>query len=334
MILHTVTSKAQQINTYVLDFSDPTTYQVTCGSVNSAQWTVNSGTCNLYTPMLSLADTGEITINYVIRINQKGNMSADDKLHFQVKKSSDQWYTDTILLGNVSSNVRTVTGSLTLEHDDFVVFRFIAEINSSNGFWAIKNGDIEVDNVRLGDFLPVSLTGFSGYCQTDIAHLEWVTASETNNDYYTIERSDDGNTFYTAGYVQGAGNSNTTLRYSFTDHEPLFSQATFYRLRQTDYDGSQEVTTPIVIKKESGESANIWTYVENSSIFLNYETQIEESIQLMVFDMTGKLVENKALHAGKGFNMFEITLSGKSQGIWHIRITDSLLNTHSLKVLL
>jgi hypothetical protein len=329
-----VFSAKSQVENYVLDFSDPTTYQITCGSVNSAQWTVNSGTCSLYTPILTPADTGTVTITYIIRINQKGNMTANDRLHFQVKISNNDWYTDTILLGNVSSNVRTITGQITLEYTDFVVFRFMGEI-TSNGFWQIKNGDIEVNNVRRGDFLPVTLASFSGYCVENTATLEWTTYSEINNDFFTIERSEDGNTFYPAGYVSGAGNSNLVVNYKFSDVESLVSDVTYYRLRQTDYDGTTEVTSPVIVRKNSNDAQNVWTYVENSTVFVNYESAINEEVVLMLFDVSGKLTQSKTFSAGTGYNTFELTSSGDGlKGIYFLRILDSSQKQHLVKLVL
>ena len=334
LIIATAFSAKSQIGNYVLNFSDPTTYYVTCGSVNSAQWTVNSGSCYLYTPMLTPVDTGTVTITYHIRINQKGNMTVNDRLHFQIKISDNDWYTDTILLGNVSSNVRTITGQITLDYTDFVVFRFMGELHS-NGFWQIKNGDIEVNNVSRGNFLPVTLASFSGYCVDNTANLEWTTYSEVNNDYFTIERSDDGSIFYPAGYVSGAGNSNMVLHYRFSDFEPLQAEVTYYRLRQTDFDGTTEVTNPVLVRKNESESQAVWTYVENSTVFINYESYENQEVVVMLFDVTGKLKQSKTFSAGTGFNTFEMTSWTEDfGGVYFLRIMDSSQKQHLVKLVL
>jgi hypothetical protein len=323
-----------QISQYVLDFSDPTTYQVTCGSVNSAQWTVNSGTCSLYTPILTPADTGKITADYTIRINQKGNMTADDKLYFQIKIGYNDWYTDTVLLGNVASNVRDITGSIELEHNDFVVFRFVGEI-VSNGFWAIKNGDIVVNNVNRGNFLPVTLASFSGFEEDNQATLEWVTFSETNNDFFTIERSDDGNSFYSVGTVGGAGNSNQSLYYMFTDEKSLNGETTYYRLRQTDYDGTTDISNPIVIRTEASNDVNVWAYSENETVFIHYETQLADNVQMNVFELSGQMIDSKTISVGRGHNTIEWTSEkDMSSQMYLIQIVDSSSNSQVVKVIL
>jgi hypothetical protein len=76
--------------------------------------------------------------------------------------------------------------------------------------------------------------------------LEWVTKSERNNDYFSIERSEDGKIFETIKQINGAGNSTKKLHYDFTDYSPLRG-TNYYRLKQTDYDGKSEYSKIITI---------------------------------------------------------------------------------------
>jgi hypothetical protein len=68
--------------------------------------------------------------------------------------------------------------------------------------------------------------------------LNWTTASEENNDYFTIERSEDGIDFDSIMSIPGAGNSVEQLRYSEVDNKPITSAAMYYRLKQTDFNGA------------------------------------------------------------------------------------------------
>lgn len=67
-------------------------------------------------------------------------------------------------------------------------------------------------------------------------NLKWSTATETNNDYFLIERSKDGIEFESIINVDGAGFSTKKLTYSTSDNNPL-SGLSFYRLKQVDFDG-------------------------------------------------------------------------------------------------
>ncbi|MEM6764288.1 MAG: T9SS type A sorting domain-containing protein [Bacteroidota bacterium] len=91
------------------------------------------------------------------------------------------------------------------------------------------------------DTLPIELASFNVEVDNGQVLLSWVTASETQNDFFTVERSLDGSTFSEAGRMRGAGNSNAPLAYQFTDFQPPNGQI-FYRLRQTDFDGASSLS--------------------------------------------------------------------------------------------
>lgn len=87
--------------------------------------------------------------------------------------------------------------------------------------------------------LPVSLLYFKGLNneQTHAIELHWATATEINNDYFTLERSANGEEFVTIGTVKGSGTSQLTNKYQFTDNGAK-AGVYYYRLSQTDLDGT------------------------------------------------------------------------------------------------
>ena len=85
--------------------------------------------------------------------------------------------------------------------------------------------------------LPVGLQSLTAECNHGKVLVQWSTAVEVSNDYFTVERSVDGARFEAIGTVDGAGYSDHLVAYSFTDAEPLW-QVAYYRLRQTDIDGT------------------------------------------------------------------------------------------------
>ena len=93
--------------------------------------------------------------------------------------------------------------------------------------------------------LPVTFTAFTGRQDGNSVVLEWTTMSENNNDYFEIERSSDGINFVTIGYVEGAGNSNSRIDYSFSDNAPEQGRL-YYRLSQVDFDGTREYADKVV----------------------------------------------------------------------------------------
>ncbi|MGE0560607.1 MAG: T9SS type A sorting domain-containing protein [Flavobacteriales bacterium] len=93
-------------------------------------------------------------------------------------------------------------------------------------------------SLRLG-VLPVKLISFEAQIDNTAVKLTWSTLTEVNNDYFTIERSTNGLNFDELAKVQGSGNSNIIRDYLFRDVNPI-KGTSYYRLKQTDYDGKYE----------------------------------------------------------------------------------------------
>ena len=86
--------------------------------------------------------------------------------------------------------------------------------------------------------LPIELVSFdcSVENERDIV-IDWVTASEINNDYFDLYKSYDGINWFCLGSIHGAGNSNTLVFYSFYDGS-IIKDDNYYQLRQVDFDGN------------------------------------------------------------------------------------------------
>lgn len=89
--------------------------------------------------------------------------------------------------------------------------------------------------------LPVDLKYFDAKLNDDVVNVSWTTECEINNDYFSIHKSNDGKIFKEIAKVDGAGNSSQTRHYSFIDNTP-YRGKNFYRLAQTDFDGTVTYT--------------------------------------------------------------------------------------------
>lgn len=107
--------------------------------------------------------------------------------------------------------------------------------------------------------LPVELLFFDARLEGDAVQCTWSTASEQNNDHFTVERSRDGSAFDAIGQVDGTGDSQQTLEYAFPDPAP-YEGLSFYRLRQIDIDGTEQWSQAVpVFITHGGEGAlNVW----------------------------------------------------------------------------
>ena len=101
--------------------------------------------------------------------------------------------------------------------------------------------------------LPITLISFNVKKINSQVRCEWTTASEINNDYFTLERSTDNNRYVPFLKIKGAGNSTTAIHYAALDEFPL-AGGSYYRLKQTDYDGRFSYSEPVYVNLENDAS--------------------------------------------------------------------------------
>ncbi|MFM7852762.1 MAG: T9SS type A sorting domain-containing protein, partial [Flammeovirgaceae bacterium] len=109
--------------------------------------------------------------------------------------------------------------------------------------------------------LPVELVSFSASSSNGVVQLSWTTASELNNESFTIERSRAGEKFEEVTKVKGMGTKLTPTNYSAHDSKP-YKGTSYYRLKQTDFDGK---TTYSFVVTVFVEGTDTWTIYPNPS---------------------------------------------------------------------
>nr|WKN34452.1 hypothetical protein K4G66_18915 [Tunicatimonas sp. TK19036] len=98
--------------------------------------------------------------------------------------------------------------------------------------------------------LPITLVYFKATAQDDKVVLKWEMTEEVNTAFFTVERSTDGRTFTNIGTVKGAGNSHEIRTYSYSDPYPA-NGLSYYRLKQTDFDGKFERFKVVAVSREA-----------------------------------------------------------------------------------
>jgi hypothetical protein len=136
---------------------------------------------------------------------------------------------------------------------------------------------------------PVSLISFTGLKNDEGSKLLWSTASEVNNDYFDVQRSEDGIHFYSIGTVKGHGSTSSASSYSFDDRG--FNSIIYYRLAQHDIDGKITYSTIITITPENSSpviSPNPFT--NNFTISFS-----GKNVEIKVLDMLGRIVQKRTM---------------------------------------
>lgn len=163
--------------------------------------------------------------------------------------------------------------------------------------------------LTLGPTLPVELLTFKARLQNDKVFLDWKTASETNNKGFNIERSADGKTWNTIGFVAGNGTTTKVQTYAFTDVTLIQSGllsigVAYYRLRQVDFNGKEDLS-----KVESVDITSLNRLSNMVHIFPNpvsgklmnivMNTSLIEEVTIQLYSPAGALIGSKVLGAWK-----------------------------------
>jgi hypothetical protein len=148
--------------------------------------------------------------------------------------------------------------------------------------------------------LPVELMSFRGECLDDDIVLKWITTSELNNNYFTLERAIATSVFVPIAEVEGAGNSNEVLNYEYTDNGVLKNTSAadlFYRIKQTDFDGKYEYFDVIdVVNKCKDNLADVVLFptISKGNIVVLSDAKIVDRIE--VYNTLGeKVYENEII---------------------------------------
>jgi hypothetical protein len=180
--------------------------------------------------------------------------------------------------------------------------------------------------VKKDKILPVELLSYSTSCDKGKVIVKWSTATEQNNDYFTVERSPDAVNFFPVGIVYGAGNSTTVKNYSFLDSDPL-SGTSYYRLMQTDFNGYTQVFSAaslsscgngglnVVIGENPSADGNILVSIsgaENKNICVRVTDMLGQNLFTKnITGLTGSYVLNEHLPLAAG--MYVVNASTNDQ---------------------
>ena len=170
--------------------------------------------------------------------------------------------------------------------------------------------------------LPISLLDFKAErINADHAVVHWSTASEVNNSHFELMRSRDGSNFEHLCQIDGAGNSHELINYRWLD-EQAGSQAIYYQIKQTDFNGETEIFGPIRLAALADVSNELKFYPNPVSDVCHLELIEAEpdllAVQLM--DVQGRILYQKDWQLGRGHHLLEIPMAELQGGTYVLRI--------------
>lgn len=170
--------------------------------------------------------------------------------------------------------------------------------------------------------LPIELLSFNTVLENDNTVLcSWITATEVNNDYFTIEHSKDAIAWETVVTVKGAGNSREKIVYMEHDYHP-YTGISYYRMKQTDFDGkySYSQIESVNITSSDFNLTNIYPNpAENYVVIANNKTEI---VSLKITDALGRDISTNINYIEKDTNYSKLDISNLDFGIYYFIIND------------
>jgi hypothetical protein len=197
--------------------------------------------------------------------------------------------------------------------------------NNSQDNWVQLSNIPAFSRWTLSDWvdqpLPIQLLSFTAtanYSEQTVS-LKWITASETNNAFYTVERSNDAAQFHPILTQNGSGNSNTVITYTDIDPNPLMG-ISYYRLKQTDFNGnsSNSDIAPVNFVSPLSQSLNAFAG-EKGTIRLNYYAIGRGNLDVKLYDAGGRLIGIYNFQTVKGSNQLVIDGLNLAPGVYIIQ---------------
>jgi len=192
------------------------------------------------------------------------------------------------------NNGGATTQAITI--NNAVTGSFVYTVKDANSGSCIQ----DVFNVTVSGTLPVALTSFTATLNNDKVLLDWKTAQEQNNKYFSIERSTDGINFTLLGKVNGRGTTNEPGSYQLIDFSPV-DGINYYRLSQTDFDGNTSYhDTRRVTYKNSKNFAASFINLSNQTVNMVINSSKADVISMKIFDMAGSKVKEETFSVPAG----------------------------------
>lgn len=193
------------------------------------------------------------------------------------------------------------------------------------------NCDFTISGWSGTNILPVELSDFNGIAMAYENKLTWETKSESESKHFSVERSLDGINFTEIGKIAAAGQSSSSLNYSFSDYNCRHGLL-YYRLKQVDIDGTFENSTVITISRDE-DDISIFPNPTTGEVTFSFLPQYSGEFSIIYTDLLGrKVFEEIYLDGSQEVN--SNVVSEFEEGVYNVQIFDQAGNlVHSDKLI-
>ena len=200
----------------------------------------------------------------------------------------------------------------------------VTALNLSGTYNLPATFDVVVNGTfKTATVLAVSINSFEVSKLNDGNQLKWQTQSESNSNYFLIERSSDGQHFQSIGKVAAAGFSNKALNYQFIDATPA-SGVNYYRLHLVDKDNANTYSN---IKSIGSQLKPSLTIYPNPAVTGNFKVGFTAAnaglATLQIKTMNGQIIYSKKINIVQGVNSVSVPDAHLSSGVYYINVLNS-----------
>ena len=233
----------------------------------------------------------------------------DTQIEYAVEYSNDGGATYE-LIGMFTPSATVATFSVAVNVAGNIRVRIYANGGASN------NRRMNIDDILMTNYIPapVEFSKYTARTGEKSTFLTFATASETNNDFFTIERSADGRNFDAIGEIKGAGNSSEELTYEYIDDSPL-QGINYYRIKQTDFDGQYSYTEIKSVRHRGTASVTISPRSTEGRLDI---TTAMEDYSMVVYNGGGQEVQRFDALSGDQ----SVSIDALQAGIYFIKVTN------------
>ena len=179
--------------------------------------------------------------------------------------------------------------------------------------------------------LPIDLISFEAKTNKDRVELNWATATEINNDYFTIERSKDGFDFEEIFKKSGNGTTSQTSEYEAFDDKP-FQGISYYRLRQTDFDGKTTVSEPVAVEFiDDLQSLLLAPNPGKENVKAFIPLSFSGKAILKFADIQGRIIKSMEINRESG-NIVDFSIADLPVGVYSVSLDNGMRSLRTLFV--
>lgn len=230
-----------------------------------------------------------------------------------------------------------------------ITYRAIAntpyKVSENTRAWAVnpcadcdEGTNFTQTNFQIDGPLPVELVYFKVQYEDCNTTLKWSTASEENNDYFIVEKSNNGIDFSEVGRIDGAGTTIEIQTYLWVDKN-ISQINNYYRLKQVDFDGRFEYSDIVFVQLEKGCLDDVWiqalVYPNPTKDITTLDIELEDAIdnvQFRLVDVLGNEISQQWMNLESGQNKIVLDLQPYPKGTYFLQITSGSDVTKVLRI--